>query len=44
MVAKSEKKQSYHHVFVNGVEPEEDDAYRKILGDQAEDDNMKLPI
>jgi len=39
----AEEKQSYKHIFVQGVEHDEDIAYKKILGND-EEDNMKLPV
>ncbi len=38
-----EEKQSYKHVFVQWVESEDQESYKKILG-ESEDENMKLPI
>lgn len=43
IVRKSEEKQSYKHVFVQGVENEDHDSYKKILWETSEE-NMKLPI
>lgn len=43
LVQIAEEKQSYKHIFVQGVEHDEDAAYKKILGNDDED-NMKLPV
>lgn len=43
LVQIAEEKQSYKHIFVQGVEHDEDAAYKKILGND-EEDNMKLPV
>lgn len=43
IVRRTEEKQSYKHVFVQGVENEDHEHYKKILGD-TEEWNMKLPI
>ena len=43
IVRKTEEKQSYKHVFVQGVENEDHDSYKKILWETSEE-NMKLPI
>lgn len=43
IVRRTEEKQSYKHVFVQGVENEDHESYKKILGD-TEEENMKLPI
>jgi Na+-translocating ferredoxin:NAD+ oxidoreductase RnfA subunit len=43
LVQIQEEKQSYKHIFVQGVEHDEDAAYKKILGNDTED-NMKLPV
>lgn len=43
LVQIAEEKQSYKHIFVQGVEHDEDVAYKKILGHD-EEDNMKLPV
>jgi hypothetical protein len=42
-VRRLEEKQSYKHVFVQGVETDDHESYKKILGD-TEEGNMKLPI
>lgn len=44
LVRLAEDKQSYKHIFVQGVEHDEDDAYKKILGGNDDEDNMKLPL
>ena len=45
LVRLAEDKQSYKHIFVQGVEHDEDDAYKKILGwGDNDEDNMKLPL
>ena len=43
IVRRTEAKQSYKHVFVQGVENEDHESYKKILG-ETDDENMKLPI
>lgn len=43
IVRRTEEKQSYKHVFVQGVENEDHEHYKKILWD-TEEWNMKLPI
>lgn len=43
IVRRTELKQSYKHVFVQGVENEDHESYKKILWD-TEEENMKLPI
>ncbi len=43
VVRKKEQKDAYKHVFVQGVENEDTDSYKKILG-ETEEGNMKLPI
>ena len=43
VVRKTEEKEAYKHVFVQGIENEDHDSYKKILG-ETEDENMKLPI
>jgi hypothetical protein len=43
LVQRAEEKQSYKHIFVQGVEHDEDQAYKKILGND-EEENMKLPV
>ncbi len=43
LVQIAEEKQSYKHIFVQGVEHDEDIAYKKILGND-EEENMKLPV
>lgn len=44
IIRRTEEKQSYKHVFVQGVETGEDhDSYKKILG-ESDEENMKLPI
>ncbi len=43
VIRRTEEKQSYKHVFVQGVETEDHDSYKKILG-ETDDENMKLPI
>lgn len=42
-VRKKEEKETYKHVFVQGIENEDTDSYKKILG-WTEEWNMKLPI
>lgn len=42
-VRRHEESRAYKHVFVQGVENEDNDSYKKILGD-TEEGNMKLPI
>lgn len=45
VVRRMESKNSYKHVFVQGIENNEDqDSYKKILGDSSDEENMKLPI
>lgn len=43
LVQRAEEKESYKHIFVQWVEHDEDIAYKKILGND-EEDNMKLPV
>lgn len=43
VVRKKEEKDAYKHVFVQGVENEDTDSYKKILW-ETEEGNMKLPI
>lgn len=43
IVRRTEEKQSYKHVFVQGVENEDHESYKKILW-ETEEWNMKLPI
>jgi hypothetical protein len=43
VVRKTEEKEAYKHVFVQGVENEDHDSYKKILW-ETEEGNMKLPI
>ena len=43
VVRRKEEKDAYKHVFVQGVENEDTDSYKKILG-ETEEGNMKLPI
>lgn len=43
VVRKTEEKEAYKHVFVQGIENEDHDSYKKILG-ETEEGNMKLPI
>lgn len=43
LVQRAEEKQSYKHIFVQGVEHDEDMVYKKILWND-EEDNMKLPL
>jgi hypothetical protein len=43
VVRRKEEKDAYKHVFVQGVENEDTDSYKKILG-ETEEWNMKLPI
>lgn len=43
VVRRKEEKDAYKHVFVQGVENEDTDSYKKILW-ETEEGNMKLPI
>ena len=43
VVKRTEEKESYKHVFVQGIENEDHESYKKILG-ESEEGNMKLPI
>jgi hypothetical protein len=43
VVRKTEEKESYKHVFVQGIENEDQESYKKILW-ESEEGNMKLPI
>ena len=43
VIRKTEDKQVYKHIFVQGIENEDTESYKKILGDNTEE-NMKLPI
>lgn len=43
VVRRTEEKAVYKHVFVQGVENEDHEHYKKILG-ETEEGNMKLPI
>jgi len=43
IVKKKEEKDAYKHVFIQGIENEDTESYKKILWD-TEEWNMKLPI
>ncbi len=43
-IRRAEEKQGYKHVFVHGVEEDDRESYKKILGEESDDENMKLPI
>lgn len=43
VIRRAEEKQAYKHVFVQGVENDDHESYKKILG-EIEEENMKLPI
>jgi membrane protein implicated in regulation of membrane protease activity len=43
IIQRTESKQAYKHVFVQWIETEDHDSYKKILG-ETDEENMKLPI